>query len=127
MNGLVFAGSSVAMLLVVLIEYLGHALIFSIVVAPEYQDVSAMLPLAGLSGALYSLGQLFAMGSVVLGGSRILLLPKIGSALAGTALNVVGAYSYGLVGVLGASVLTGVLYLLWVALIAMERYRELAR
>jgi O-antigen/teichoic acid export membrane protein len=127
MNGLVLAGCGAAMLLVVLIEYLGHALIFSIVVAPEYQDVSAMLPLAGLSGGLYSLGQLFAMGSVVLGGSRILLLPKIGSALAGTALNVVGAYSYGLVGVLAASVLTGVLYLLWVALIAIKRYRELAR
>jgi O-antigen/teichoic acid export membrane protein len=124
LNARVTLVSSAAMLAIVVVEWFAHPLIFAIVVAPEYWDVSALLPVAALSGGLFASGQLFAIGSVVLGTSRALVAPKTASAILGIALNVIGAYLFGLTGVLVAGVLTALVFGSWVTAQSLRRYFE---
>lgn len=125
LNATFAAVIAAGVLLFVLGAWLAHPLIFSLVVAPDYRDASGLLPFAALSGGLFSLAQLLAIGSVVLGTPRMLLAPKIGSAVLGTSLNLVGAYFFGIQGVLLAGILTTVVYATWVALISVKRYRSI--
>jgi O-antigen/teichoic acid export membrane protein len=126
LNSRVTAAAGVVMLAIVVVEWVAHATIFNFVVAPEYWDVSPLLPIAALSGGLFALAQLFAVGSVVLGTSRQLIGPKIGTAILGVILNVAGAYWFGLTGVLIAGVLTALAYGGWVVMQSLSKYLERA-
>jgi O-antigen/teichoic acid export membrane protein len=122
LNARVTVVSAVAMLAIVLFEWFAYPLIFAVAVAPEYWDVSPLLPVAALSGGLFASAQLFAIGSVVLGTSRELIAPKTASAILGIALNVISAYLFGLTGVLVAGVLTALVYGSWVTAQSLRKF-----
>lgn len=94
-----------------------HRAIFSVAVGPQYQAVSYLLPVAVLAGGLFNVGQLLALVPMALGATRSLLAPKIGTALVALVLNALGAYLFGIAGVLVAGLLFAAFYLAWVTLI----------
>jgi O-antigen/teichoic acid export membrane protein len=95
-----------------------HDQIFSVLVGPQYRDVSALLPLATLSSGLFVVGQMLSLMPMALGDSRSLLAPKIWTALLAVVLYAVGAKLFGLVGVLWAGLVFACCYNVWVGLVA---------
>jgi O-antigen/teichoic acid export membrane protein len=92
-----------------------HGLIFSLAVGPQYRAVSFLLPLAILSGGLYNVGQVLSLVPMAFGATRALLVPKISTALVALVLNALGAFFFGITGVLVAGLLFAIFYLAWVA------------
>jgi O-antigen/teichoic acid export membrane protein len=98
---------------------LAHDLVFATLVGPQYRGVSSFLPVAVLSSGLFVVGQMLSLLPMVLGNSKALLAPKIGTALLGLLLNLSAAYLFGLPGVLWAGVLFSLCYICWVAIVAL--------
>jgi O-antigen/teichoic acid export membrane protein len=94
-----------------------HQQLFALVVGAQYQSVSAFLPVAVLASGLFVVGQMLSLVPMVLGDSRSLLAPKVGTAILALLLNVAGAYLFGLPGVLWAGVLYSISYLTWLAVV----------
>lgn len=91
-----------------------HEWIFNLFVAPEYHTISWLLPWMVLAGGLFATGQIATIGLLSESESKLLLAPKISTAVLGAILNFATAYAYGLAGVVWASVFTAGLYLLWI-------------
>jgi O-antigen/teichoic acid export membrane protein len=125
LNVRLLVASSAFVVVIVLLEWLTHVFLFSLFAAPEYGNASAMLPVAGVSGGVFGLAQLMTLGSVVLGSSRMVLAPRIGTALFGTALNFAGAHWFGIDGVLIAGIITALLYGAWITQTSLTKYRHL--
>jgi O-antigen/teichoic acid export membrane protein len=106
-----------------------HQQLFAFVVGAEYQDVSGFLPVAVLASGLFVVGQMLSLVPMVLGDSRALLAPKVGTAILALLLNLAGAYLFGLPGVFWAGVLFSMSYLGWLALVVRRmavRHRQAA-
>jgi O-antigen/teichoic acid export membrane protein len=101
-----------------LMALLLHEQLFALIVGTQYQSVSAFLPVAVLSGGLFVVGQVASLVPLVLGDSRSLLLPRIGTAVLALTLNSGGAYLFGLAGVLWAGVVVSVSYVVWLTVLA---------
>lgn len=94
-----------------------HPLVFQLFAGPSYRLVSGYQPAMVLAGGLFACGQIASLTQLNRGDSKALLGPKIGMGLVGTLLNIAGAYFFGLPGVVYASVIFSILYLLWVLVI----------
>jgi O-antigen/teichoic acid export membrane protein len=94
-----------------------HRQLFALIVGGQYQSVSAFLPIAMLSSGLFVVGQMLSLVPMVLGDSRSLLAPKVGTALLAIGVNIGGAYLLGLPGVLWAGVLFSISYIVWLAFV----------
>jgi len=94
--------------------------LFDFLVAPDYRQASSLLPLAVAAGAAFSVGQLLCLLPMAAGRSSTLLPPKIGTAALSGALYLLGAWQGGMQGVLVASVLVGVVYVVWSAGVAWQ-------
>ncbi|MFI5398667.1 MAG: lipopolysaccharide biosynthesis protein [Candidatus Binatia bacterium] len=90
-----------------------HAQVFAVLVAPEYRGVSLLLPWMVLSGGLFASSEVTALLLMSGVSTRILMAPKIGTAVLGVILNVVGAHWFGLRGVVLASVGFSSALLIW--------------
>jgi O-antigen/teichoic acid export membrane protein len=106
------AGAGLVLVLA-LAEVIWHAEMFAILAAPEYESVSHFLPLAALSAGVFGVGQLIALGSLIVANSRVLVAPKVVSSILGIALNVLGASFFGITGVLLAGLISGLIYGVW--------------
>ena len=91
-----------------------HRTLFSLLVAQKFRAVSVLFPVLVLSGGLYSCGQLAAYHILSGRTSNSLIIPKIGSAIIGTLITILGAKYWGLAGVVAASLVSSIAYLLWV-------------
>ncbi len=89
-----------------------HTLIFMIFVSPEFRGHSYLLPWFVLAGGLFSTGQMLVLKVLSEVRPRILLTVKIGTALFGLVLNVLGAWLAGIHGVVAALVTFSVVYVL---------------
>ncbi len=117
LNNLLILAAAAVTLIFVLLAYLFHRQFFLLVVAPEYRQVSGLLPLLVASGGLLALGQMMNIPFYLKTNTQILLWPKIITAVAGVILNFLGAYFYGLVGVVIAGLVFPLFYLIWVLII----------
>jgi len=111
----------VAALLTVLgtiLAFLLHTPIFLLLAAPEYRGVSSLLPWMVLSGGLFASGQIAVLSILSGVNSRGLVVPKIVTALLGITLNFIGAYWFGLRGVVFANVTFSLVYLVWILYLA---------
>lgn len=90
-----------------------HGWLFGFLVSAEYREVSYLLPWVILAGGLFAAAQMLALKLMSEMKTRELLVPKIATALAGVAFNVVGALLAGLHGVVGGLLAFAVCYLLW--------------
>jgi O-antigen/teichoic acid export membrane protein len=94
-----------------------HQWLFSFLVAAEYRSVSWLLPWMVFSGGLFASGQVAALTVLSGADSRPLLGPKVVTSLIGAILNVVGAYAFGLPGVVAANLVFSATFLTWMLLI----------
>ncbi len=93
-----------------------HDLIFRVFVAKQYATVSYLLPWLILSGGIFAAGQVLSIDRMSALDSKGLIAPKVGTAILGGLLNILGAYLYGLEGVIAASLLFSVIYFGWLFL-----------
>ena len=95
-----------------------HAQIFAVFVAPEYRCVSMLMPWMVLSGGLFASSEVSALLLMSGTNTRILITPKISTAVLGTLLNIAGAYWIGLRGVVLASVSFSIISLIWMFILS---------
>jgi O-antigen/teichoic acid export membrane protein len=101
-----------------------HDQIFRVLVAMEYGAVSPYLPWMVLSGGLFAVGQAMSLQLMAEADSRSLIVPKVVVAVCGIGANVIGAALYGIVGVIGANLITALIYLLLMSLLVNGRTRR---
>ena len=95
-----------------------HQEIFKVLVAPKYASVSDSLPWMLLAAGIFSAGQVIALNLISQMNTRMMMIPKIVTALLGIAFNMAGAYWYGAKGVVFASLLFSVTFFLWMAVLS---------
>jgi O-antigen/teichoic acid export membrane protein len=105
----------------------GHRQLFALLVGPQYQSASFLLPLGFLSSGLFVAGQMLSMVPMALGRSQTLLAPKIVTAVLAIVLNVGGAYLFGSAGVLWAGLAFAICYGVWVAVNARRAFLDRCR
>jgi O-antigen/teichoic acid export membrane protein len=94
-----------------------HREIFSIFVAEDFRDVSALLPVAILAGGLSGCGQIASF--IVLTGteSHPLIIPKSATAIVTASAVLVGANIAGISGVIWADVAGAMFYLVLIFIV----------
>jgi len=99
-----------------------HGFIFRWLVAPEYRAISWLLPGMVLAGGLFATGQFASISLFIETETRILILPKIATAIIGILLNIIGAAWFSVSGVVGACVITSAVYMLWILYLVRIRH-----
>ena len=94
-----------------------HTQIFWILVAKEYSSVSYLLPWMIFAGGAFASGQTLAANLMAQMKTREMITAKIITALLGLVFNVLGAYWYGIVGIVCAGVLFSMAYLTWMIIL----------
>lgn len=102
------------------LAFLLHEWVFGLLVAPNYREVSHLLPWVVLAGGVFSVGQMFALKLLSEMRPASMSGAKIVTALLGVGLNVIGAATYGLLGVVWGLVTYSCVYFLWMAWLAMN-------
>ncbi len=105
---------------------LAYKLIFSIFVAKQYEMISYLLPWAVLSAGLVSAGHVFSLSRMSSLETKGLIIPKVVTAIIGIILNILGAYFYGLEGVVFAQLLFSVIYFGWMVIQYLTFSKKLA-
>ena len=120
--GWIVALSTVALTTIVFAAaFLFHELIFRFLVASDYRKCSYLFPWVILAGGLFASGQMLALKILSELNTRRLLAPKITTAIIGVSLNIIGAATAGIDGVVFALVLSSLIYLLWIYTICLEQ------
>jgi O-antigen/teichoic acid export membrane protein len=102
-----------------------HNLIFHLFVAQQYSSVAWLLPWMVFGGGLYAVAQVAMTGPLSSRESKILIWPRVTSAALGIGLNFLGAARFGIAGVVGAVVVFGAVYMIWVLVIVVKQHREI--
>ncbi len=90
-----------------------HEILFSLLVAAPYREVSHWLPYLVLAGGLFAAGQVLALKFMATMQHRRTIKLKIVTALLGVILNAWAAAYFGLAGVIVSMVLFSLVYLMW--------------
>jgi O-antigen/teichoic acid export membrane protein len=91
--------------------------LFSFLVASEFRSASIYLPYMILAGGLFSAGQILSLKLMSEFNSRRMLSVKIFTALLGLIMNIIGAWAYGISGVIGSMIIFSLSYFLWMVLL----------
>jgi len=100
---------------VFLIAIAFHIQIFRLFVAKEYMSVSYLLPWMFLAGGIFAAAQTIALNLMSQLKTHAMMTAKITTALLGVALNCAGAYWFGTLGIVIASIIFSVLFFAWMA------------
>jgi len=110
---------SIALTLICFVfTWLFHAWLFRWLVADAYRPVSHYLPWVVLAGGLFAAGQMLSLKLMSEIRSQAMLQVKITTAILGVAANLLGAYWYGIVGVVAGLLIFSVVFLVWMILLA---------
>lgn len=96
-----------------LVAILWHPQLFRMLVAEEYRSVSYLMPWIIVSGGVFASGQTLALNLQAQMKTREMMAAKIVTALLGISLNFVGAYWYGITGIICAGLIFSMLYFVW--------------
>ncbi len=99
-----------------LVTLVVHEWIFEVFVAKQYETASYLLPWLILSGGIFGAAQVLSIDRLSALDSKGLIAPKVITAIMGGLLNILGAYLYGLKGVVAASLLFSMIYFGWLFL-----------
>lgn len=97
-----------------LVALLFHEEIFRLLVAKKYTSVSYLLPWVILSGGIFAAAQIVGLNMMSRLQVHALILCTVVTAIFGIAMNFIGAYLFGLSGVVTAGVVFSVVYFAWV-------------
>ena len=97
--------------------FLLEEVIFDYIVATEYHSVSYLLPYMAIAAGVFATGQTLTLILQSESESSMLIKPKIGTAILGVLLNVVGGILFGIDGIVCAMILYSLIYLIWISLI----------
>lgn len=97
-----------------------HKWIFQLFVAEPFQGTSFLLPWVVLAGGFFSAGQVLSLKMMAEMRTRLLLTLKIFSALLGLGANILGAWLFGISGVIMGMLVFSVVYFLWAALLTVR-------
>lgn len=101
-----------------LFTWLFHTWLFQWLVAESFRGVSHFLPWVVLAGGLFAAGQMLSLKLMSEIRSHSLMPVKVGTALLGIMANILGAWWYGISGVVAALVFFSAVYVLWTMLLA---------
>jgi O-antigen/teichoic acid export membrane protein len=118
LNYTLLLGSLAVTVVGTIVAFVFHNQIFCLVVAPQYRHVAGFLPYMVLASGLFASGQIASTIFLIAGKTERLLGPKIGTAVMCVILNCLGAYRFGLAGVVLSNVAFSVAYLVWVSVLA---------
>ena len=117
---LTWAVLGLTLLGVVLVFFL-HPFIFKIFVAKKYASASFLLPWMLLAGGIFAAAQTIALNLMSFMKTREMTVVKISTSILGVILNFLGAYYFGLLGVVIAGVIFSTLYFIWMMIISKKR------
>lgn len=123
LNRLMILATLMATFLGVILAWLLHSFVFSVLAAPEYRRVSPLLPLVVLGAGLFATGQMASLTFFSSKDTKSLMAPKVGTALLGVIANIIGAWLLGLVGIVIGGIVFGAAYCLWLVVMS-ERLTE---
>lgn len=101
-----------------LITWLFHDALFRLLVANTFRDASYLLPWIVLAGGLFASGQMLSLKIMSELRSHALLVTKLTTALLGVAANLIGAWLFGVNGVVGGLVFFSALFFVCTMLLA---------
>jgi O-antigen/teichoic acid export membrane protein len=90
-----------------------HDAVFRLLVAEPFRSVSYLLPWVVLAGGVFAAGQMLSLKLMAELRSRQLIRIKIITAVIGIIINFVGAWLYGVDGVVAGLVVFSVIYMAW--------------
>jgi O-antigen/teichoic acid export membrane protein len=125
MNWVLIVTGLLFTLAAVLFASIMHTSVFRWLTAPEYWNISWLLPAMVLAGGLFAVGQFSVLSLLSCNETHTLMVPKIGTAVLGILLNIFGAAWLGISGVVGAGVLTSLTYLLWILCLVRVQHNRL--
>jgi O-antigen/teichoic acid export membrane protein len=94
-----------------------HDFLFSYLVSGKFREVSYLLPWMVIAGGFFSGGQILSLNLMSHFKTYALIPIKIITALIGIVTNIVGAYFYGLIGVICSLVTFSLIYFLWMIIV----------
>lgn len=97
-----------------------HTWIFGLIAASKYAKVSSYLPLMIMAGGLFASGQVLGVKMMSDLNTLKSLPVKVISSIIGVAVNIYGAYNYGLVGVIYGGVIYSIIYFILMLLATRE-------
>lgn len=103
------------------VAYCLHEWLFRFLVGEAFREVSSLLPWVVLAGGLFASGQIVATRLMSDMRTDVLLKPKIVTAICGATLNFVGAFWFGVAGVIFASVIFAALHLIWLCYLIIKK------
>lgn len=103
--------------LIFLISLICHDWIFRQFAAKQYVGVSYLSPWLILSGGIFAAGQVLALDPMIRLDTQALIAPKVVTGIIGGLLNLLGAYVYGLRGLVVASLAFSLCYFFWLLLL----------
>ena len=106
-----------ASFIIVLLTILIHPLVFKICVDQSYADISHFLPIMLLSSGFIAAAEVATLAVQTSGTNKQLAIPKVMTSVLGSALTVLGAYLYGLQGVLYAGLIYSATHVAWTVLL----------
>ena len=112
-----------ASFIIVLLTILIHPLVFKICVDQSYADISHFLPIMLLSSGFIAAAEVATLAVQTSGTNKQLAMPKVMTSVLGSALTVLGAYLYGLQGVLYAGLFYSATHVAWTVLL-LYRFRK---
>lgn len=114
----IMIGFALLSLVGVAIGVLWHGTLFQIATNEQFRSVSYLLPGMLLWSTLFSLCQMVGLVPMMVGNSKVLVAPKVGSALLALLLNVVLAWLYGIAGIIAAGGISSLVFGLWLTVVA---------
>jgi len=123
LNRYIVACSLLLTLIGTILSVFLHNQIFSLFTNKDYKTISMFLPAMVLSGGLFAAGQIAAISLLTSETTKLLIKPKIATAVIGMALDWIGAYYWGLKGIVFAGIIFSAIYLLWVLHLAGDHRR----
>lgn len=95
-----------------------HRYIFYLFVAEQYYSVSYLLPWGILAGGIFASGQVLSIKLTADLRSESMIAAKVVTAILGIALNFLGAFLWGIQGVVAMMVVFSVIHFIWMAFLA---------